>query len=92
MNNQRGILKNVIIFMASFIFVTLLSFIILAGIMFFLPAGRSISEYIPISNVVNVEEVNWEHIKEANGFGIILDNEGDVVKSFNFENEKNNTL
>jgi signal transduction histidine kinase len=90
MNNQRGILKNVIIFMASFIFVTLLSFIILAGIMFFLPAGRSISEYIPISNVVNVEEVNWEHIKEANGFGIILDNEGDVVKSFNFENEKNN--
>ncbi|NLW42678.1 MAG: HAMP domain-containing histidine kinase [Tissierellia bacterium] len=90
MNNQRGILKNVIIFMASFIFVTLLSVIILAGIMFFLPAGRGISEYMPISNVVNVEEINWEHIEEAKGLGIILDNEGDVIKSFNFKNEKNN--
>ena len=85
---QNRIIKNTFKFMFSFIFITLLTFIVFAVLALFSPKHGSISDYVPIRQNFSVDSLNWESINNVGGEGLLLDENGNVLRSYNFENPK----
>ncbi|MDO5755336.1 MAG: HAMP domain-containing sensor histidine kinase [Tissierellia bacterium] len=76
------ILKKTIRFMLSFMGISFL-FLLLMGIsLIFLPTGTSLIQYLPWSNNLDPDTLNWEEIVKIGGYGLELDRDGNVIKSY----------
>lgn len=80
---KNPFLKNTFKFMGMFILITLISLILLFSGVFFLGTGAPINKYVPISNTVDVEKLDWELVDELSGVGAVMDNDGNIIQSFN---------
>lgn len=87
---QNKILKNTLKFMISFILITVLAFILLGVVTFLLPTHGPVTNYIPIRENFNPENLNWENISKVGGEGVLIDSQGNTLKSYNIENPKEN--
>lgn len=58
-------------------------FLLLMGIsLIFLPTGTSLIQYLPWSNNLDPDTLNWEEIVKIGGYGLELDRDGNVIKSY----------
>lgn len=77
------------IFQASFLFI--LAFIIFSFLMFalliacgmILPKSRNILQIIPQSETAVPEQINWTEFQKLGGYGLIVDEQGHILQSFN---------
>lgn len=77
------------IFQASFLFI--LAFIIFSFLMFalliacgmILPKSRNILQIIPQSEKAVPEQINWNEFQKLGGYGLIVDEQGHILQSFN---------
>lgn len=84
----NNILKNTLKFMVSFIIITILFFVLLGLLFFTNPGSMALPEYLPISKNFDVEDLNWDKISKIGGYGVLIDSDGNVIKSFNAPNDK----
>lgn len=85
---RNKILKNTFKFMVSFIVITIFSFILLGLAVFFIPTNSALSDFLPMKEEFNEENLDWEKVKSMGGVGILLDSDGNTIKSYNSENIK----
>ncbi|WP_101298808.1 hypothetical protein [Acetivibrio saccincola] len=90
MDRRRNILKNTFKFAASFIVINILFLFVVVAFVLYSTAGKNINSLVPISRKVNPDDLDWEAINEIGGWGIVVDNEGNVVKSYYQEDDKKN--
>jgi len=88
MDRRRNILKNTFKFAASFIVINILFLFVVVAFVLYSTAGKNINSLVPISRKVNPDDLDWEAINEIGGWGIVVDNEGNVVKSYYQEDDK----
>lgn len=77
------------IFQASFLFI--LVFIIFSFLMFalliacgmILPKTRNILQIIPQSEKAVPEQINWNEFQKLGGYGLLVDEQGHILQSFN---------
>lgn len=85
---RNKILKNTFKFMVSFIVITIFSFILLGLTVFFIPTNSALSDFLPMKEEFNEENLDWEKVKSMGGVGILLDSDGNTIKSYNSESIK----
>lgn len=85
---RNKILKNTFKFMVSFIVITIFSFILLGLAVFFIPTNSALSDFLPMKEEFNEENLDWEKVKSMGGVGILLDSDGNTIKSYNSESIK----
>ena len=82
MTNSK-VFKGTLSFMFLFILLTVVVFLAFFGVSFKLSKGTDIVKMIPEGEYVNYDDVNWKEYEKLKGYGILLDEHGNVVKSFN---------
>lgn len=80
---KNPFLKNTFRFMGMFVLVTLLSLGLLVAAFAFIPTGSPLYHYIPLESTVEPEAMDWEKIKKIGGEGMVIDRDGNVVKTYN---------
>lgn len=88
MDRSRNILKNTFKFMASFIIMTLLIIIIFGISMSYIITGKSVINYAPIQKQIEPDKLDWIAIKDIGGRGIVVDDNGNVLKYYGKKGEK----
>lgn len=71
--------------MLAFVLFSTVSFLALFALTYTLSNGSFIKNKIPQGTYVDYEKVDWEDYKALEGYGILLNQEGEVLKSFNKE-------
>lgn len=88
MDRSKNILKNTFKFMTSFIIINIL-FLVIVGIMIiYLPTGNIMTDYAPMPKQLDPENLEWKAIKDIGGRGIVIDYDGNVIKSYATKDEK----
>lgn len=87
MERRKNILKNTFKFIALFIIFNILFFIVMSAIMLF-PVGKIMPDFVPTAEQVEADDLDWEAINEIGGYGLVIDNEGKVIKSYYQKDDK----
>ncbi len=74
--------------MGSFMIMTLLFILVFGTTLSYMPTGTAMNSYAPISKKVDPEKMNWEAIEKIGGRGIVVDEDGNVIKSYGGKSEK----
>lgn len=45
-------------------------------------------DFVPMENPINPDDLNWEAIHELGGYGMVIDNEGNIIKRYYQEEDK----
>lgn len=88
MDIRKNILKNTFKFMVSFIIINILFLFIIGAMILYLPTGKLITDYAPMSKQLDPDNLDWVAIDEIGGWGIIIDGQGNVIKSYYQKNDK----
>lgn len=88
MDIRKNILKNTFKFMVSFIIINILFLFIIGAMILYLPTGKLITDYAPMSKQLDPDNLDWVAIDEIGGWGIIIDSQGNVIKSYYQKNDK----
>jgi len=54
----------------------------------FVPKGVNLMDFVPMENPINPDDLNWEAIHELGGYGMVIDNEGNIIKRYYQEEDK----
>lgn len=84
----NNILRNTLKFMASFIILTILTAIIFGLLVAVNPGSVALYEYVPIKKNFNSGDLQWDKINSIGGYGLLIDEDGVVIKSYNAEESK----
>lgn len=71
--------------MLAFVLFSTVSFLALFALTYTFSEGSFIRNKIPQGTYADYEKVDWEDYKALEGYGILLNQEGEVLKSFNKE-------
>ena len=85
---SNNILKNTLKFMASFIVLTIITAIIFGLMVAINPGSVSLYEYVPIKKNFNSMDLDWDKINRIGGYGLLIDEDGKVIKSYNSKESK----
>ena len=88
MDRRKNILKNTFRFVVSFIIINAIFLIILGVMLLFVPKGVNLMDFVPMENPINPDDLNWEAIHELGGYGMVIDNEGNIIKRYYQEEDK----
>ena len=48
-------------------------------------------DFVPTAEQVEADDLDWEAINEIGGYGLVIDNEGKVIKSYYQKDDKSYT-
>lgn len=86
MKQQKPLLKNIIIFMLVFIFLSFIAMFAFMLAIVFLPDDLMAYQLIPGQDtIINVAEYNWQKLDELGGYGQVLNEAGQVVAAYNID-------
>lgn len=87
--SPQGLLGTTLKFMGLFVIITFAVIIISLILIFTIPTrGTLLSDYIPITQEVDPENINWGQIAELEGWGVQISPEGQVLESYNMDSDE----
>lgn len=82
MTNSKTFKKTLSFILVYMIF-SLTIFIGFFALNFYLGKGTKIAETLPKSKNLDYQEVDWEGLNKIQGYGLLVDSDGNILKSFN---------